>query len=97
MPIGPALALLALVILLGLLAACHFFQGRRHKDHASRRGPDWESLCHVEHISRAGCYVPGDSLYATTTVRPELYFAGCRKNRFECGPRMCCYRRSLSH
>jgi hypothetical protein len=38
MPIVPALALLALVILLGLLAACHFFQGRRHKDHASRRG-----------------------------------------------------------
>jgi hypothetical protein len=40
MPIIPVLALFALVILLGLLAACHFFQGRRHKDHASRRGPE---------------------------------------------------------
>jgi len=40
MPIGPLVVLLALVILLGLLAACHFFQGRRHKDHASRRGPE---------------------------------------------------------
>ena len=40
MPIGPLVVLLALVILLGLLAACHFFQGRRHKDHAGRRGPE---------------------------------------------------------
>ena len=40
MPIGPAVVLLALVVLLGFLAACHFFQGRRHKDHASRRGPE---------------------------------------------------------
>lgn len=39
MPIGPALVLLALVVLLGLLALCHFFQGREHKDHASRKGP----------------------------------------------------------
>lgn len=40
MPIGPAVVLLALVVLLGLLAACYFFQGRQHKDHASRKGPD---------------------------------------------------------
>jgi hypothetical protein len=40
MPISPAVVLLALVVLLGLLAACHFFQGRQHKDHASRKGPD---------------------------------------------------------
>jgi hypothetical protein len=40
MPILPVLVLFALVILFGLLAACHFFQGRRHKDQASRRGPD---------------------------------------------------------
>ena len=40
MPTLPAVALLALVILLGLLAACHFFQGRRNRDHASRKGPD---------------------------------------------------------
>lgn len=40
MPTFPAVALLAVVILLGLLAACHFFQGRRHKNHASRKGPD---------------------------------------------------------
>jgi hypothetical protein len=40
MPTVPAVALLALVIVLALLAACHFFQERRHKDHASRKGPD---------------------------------------------------------
>ena len=39
MPIFPAVALLA-VVLLVLLAGCHFFQGRRHKNHASRKGPD---------------------------------------------------------
>jgi hypothetical protein len=40
MPTLPAVVLLALVVLLVLLALCHFFQGRRHKDHASRKGPD---------------------------------------------------------
>ena len=41
MPTIPPLALLAFAILLILLAACHFFQGRRRKNHApSRKGPD---------------------------------------------------------
>jgi hypothetical protein len=40
-PTIPPLVLLAFAILLILLAACHFFQGWRHKNHApTRKGPD---------------------------------------------------------
>jgi hypothetical protein len=40
MPTFPLFALIGLVVLLALVAACHFGQGRRHRDHASRKGPD---------------------------------------------------------
>jgi hypothetical protein len=40
MPTLPAVILLAVALLLGLLAVCFFLQGRRHKDDASRKGPD---------------------------------------------------------
>ena len=36
----PLFALIGLAVLLELLAFCHFRQGRQHKDHASRKGPD---------------------------------------------------------
>ena len=36
----PLFALIGLAVLLALLAFCHFRQGRQHKDHASRKGPD---------------------------------------------------------
>jgi hypothetical protein len=40
MPAVPAIVLVGIVVLLVLLAGCHFMQGRQHKDHASRKGPD---------------------------------------------------------
>ena len=36
----PAIALISLFVVLALVAFCHFRQGRQHKDHASRKGPD---------------------------------------------------------
>ena len=40
MPIFPLFALIGIVVLLALVAACHFGQGRGRKNHASRKGPD---------------------------------------------------------
>jgi hypothetical protein len=40
----PAIGLLGLILLLGLLAACHFMQGRQRKNRASRTAPDDPAL-----------------------------------------------------
>jgi len=58
MPIVPAVVLLALVILLGFLAACHFFQGRRHRI-LGYRPPALQAILdpvRVEERSRAVCF-----------------------------------------